>query len=86
MVTQGAGWLLQANWQGGIAVLRDGVQKAIELNVPVTYVQSIARYMQQLHIHRPSIATQLMKDFMMHNHPTMKHHLLGPTDAVSTFY
>ena len=33
------------------------------LNVPMNYVQSIARYMRQLRIHRSPIAAQLMKEW-----------------------
>jgi hypothetical protein len=62
-VRHGAGWLVQNNWKGGIETLRLGITRAIDSNVEVTYTMSIARYMQALYTHRPTIALQMKDEY-----------------------
>ena len=62
-VRHGAGWLVQNNWKGGIETLRLGITRAIDANVEVTYTMSIARYMQALYTHRPTIALQMKDEY-----------------------
>jgi hypothetical protein len=59
----GAGWLLQNNWKGGIETLRQGTLRAIDLDVEVTWAMTISRYMEQLYTHRPTIAQRLAEDY-----------------------
>ena len=45
----GAGWLCQNNWKGGIETLRLGTMAAIDINVEVTWAMTISRYMEKLY-------------------------------------
>ena len=56
---QAAGWFIQDNWKGGLKTVREGLQKAIDLKVEVTWAQTIAKYMGVLLVHRGVIALQL---------------------------
>ena len=54
LLKQAAGWFIQDNWKGGLKTVREGLQKAIDLKIEVTWAQTIAKYMYMgvLLVHR----------------------------------
>ena len=59
----GAGWLCQNNWKGGLETLRLGTLAAIDIGVEVTWAMTISRFMEKLYVHRPVVAQRMAEEY-----------------------
>ena len=89
----GAGWLCQNNWKGGIETLRLGTMAAIDINVEVTWAMTISRYMEKLFVHRPVVAQRMADEYgsepadrqrnVIHDIPVFLGRVLKLTEAMT---
>ena len=89
----GAGWLCQNNWKGGIETLRLGTMAAIDINVEVTWAMTISRYMEKLYVHRPVVAQRMADEYgsepadrqrnVIHDIPVFLGRVLKLTEALT---
>ena len=72
-VTHASGHLVVKDWRSGIKKLRAYVYRIMELKIPVTYQQTIRKYMSDLTAFRPFAHIQLQREWGKPNtalHPT----------------